>query len=77
MEGLWQVTARGPYRPVAILIVLEQGWKYVLSGVFEGIITGRNPHCTGAGLEGKKESEHECYRVCRNPHCTGAGLEAF
>ena len=51
MEGEGHA-CRGHYVPVvAILIVLEQGWKL---GVRTGLCSwslSRNPHCTGAGLE--------------------------
>jgi len=42
--GLWQIT-------VAILIVLEQGWKDRAIAPGFDILFRRNPHCTGAGLE--------------------------
>ena len=43
------------FNPVAILIVLEQGWK-AEKAHYLALPKGRNPHCTGAGLE--VPSEH-------------------
>ena len=40
---------------VAILIVLEQGWKYEKQRRFQTFVHCRNPHCTGAGLEDEDE----------------------
>ena len=61
--------------PVAILIVLEQGWKPPVNVTFTVSETGRNPHCTGAGLEGYVGKDVTYQVQSRNPHCTGAGLE--
>ena len=61
---------------VAILIVLEQGWKKQPKSAKQAD-KGRNPHCTGAGLEGSRRlDDNEVLVGSRNPHCTGAGLEA-
>ena len=53
LEQGWKVVGLFPGHAnavVAILIVLEQGWKIKIK--FTRLkIAGRNPHCTGAGLE--------------------------
>ena len=103
LEQGWKRPARSLFRrqrPVAILIVLEQGWKHKKTYIMKNIEfksqsslywsrvgrirnapkaaalhAGRNPHCTGAGLEVPVENAYEVIRQGRNPHCTGAGLE--
>ncbi len=75
----WTRFSRLPIHPrqqVAIPIVLEQGWKLPDGvSVKEALTPGRNPHCTGAGLEVVASTTAREVSERRNPHCTGAGLE--